>query len=272
MTTPTDAAMATAPLVQNNSLPAPEGVERLHEVRKIALDRSLWVTAVAIAELRTLANDKIRVENRDRGPAGNRANDVQGVLGEIVAIIHLEKAFGLDAICHDLFSVGGPVDDVDISVSWDNRTERLEAKCLIWDASKRLFLINDEAHARSVKREASGYIPIITSIGSDIAIAGPKFPIASTSEWNIQDFGYNDPARSIELTRFCPTYLQRSWLEIRNKYLENHAESVCLKDDLLNILPRKIVAHRHQIEAELKTSTSSIRALAEKIASVITAD
>ncbi len=136
-----------------------------------------WAAAANVAGFRKASNDGIRGKTRSRGEDKNLLNDLQGVVGELVALSRLE---GLGFSCtHDLLDVSGPVDDVDIRASIDGVELAIEAKCLLMAPNKHLFLVNEIAHERSVARCADIYTPVLTVVGADHAYVG------SLSTWKM---------------------------------------------------------------------------------------
>jgi hypothetical protein len=191
--------------------------------------------ALAVATFRTAANDPVRADDRDRGQAGNRSADLQGALGEVVAAIHAERSVGRANVLHDIGDFSGPVDNVDLRIFDHGSEHRVEVKCLIWDWSRKLMLINERAHQRSVRRGATGYFPVLTCPGGDIAVVGPIFDpsdLDDPSIWTLRNLpGRYDPAYTMDLRKFCAKYIGRDWDFLCNRYISGHEWSaVCAVD------------------------------------------
>src|SRR4051794_13233679 len=128
----------------------PEAVFAAFRSHRLAVGRDYWRAAAAVAGWRVAVNDRFRVRDRDRGEAKNALNDIQGVVGELAGMRVVEGLVPPPvAVHHDLLSVQGPVDDVDVTaILSSGDTLRIEAKCHLEAAAKRLLLINVRAHER----------------------------------------------------------------------------------------------------------------------------
>ena len=197
----------------------------LNRLSRTPLTRDFWIAACSIAWLRRAVNDRFRQLARDRGDDKNLLNDVQGVVGELASIAKAQSADDVSEVVHDLVSLEGPVDDVDLKAKTSGGELRLESKCLIWQPRKKLFVINDIAHKRSHRRGATGYLPVLTSEGSSIAIVGPVFPLDELNNWYRYPFQYGDPALGLPLVEFCDRYLATPWRVIREQ-LESSERAV----------------------------------------------
>jgi len=238
--------------------------------QRILLTPSIWACAIAIAVLRVEVNDPIRAEHRDRGDEKNLLNDLQGAIGEIVAAIRAERTYGVGAVTHDLVDFDGPVDDVDIKITSSSGEIRLETKCLLWEANKKKFLINDKAHERSVQRKARGYIPVLASVGGNIAIVGPVIGIEEVANWDRIAYQYGDPAKGIDLESFCEKYLGRSWEKIRDDHLGTSQGAVYSREALMKRIPEAIAARRDEIAAILSgTRRRRIECIADNVLEII---
>jgi len=145
-------------------------------------------------------------------------------VGELATLIRLED---LGFTCsHDLLDVSGPVDDVDIRVVAGDACLALEAKCLLLQPNKRLFLINRIAHERSVARGADGYMPIFTTAGAGHAHAGACISSAEVEEWAVMPFQYGDPALGVALRDFCPGHLGMSEGQLKASFDQELAERI----------------------------------------------
>jgi hypothetical protein len=179
----------------------------LETPRRFKLTRDFWIATSVIAGLRKAVNDPIRANNRDRGNAKNFLNDIQGVAGELLALAHVETLEGVASIKHDIINFDGPVDDVDLLVETATSLVGLEAKCLLLEANKKRFLVNQTAHERSLKRGAIYYLPIVTALGADVAYVGKGIGIEILHAWKVEDFNYGDPALSTPFDEFAKTFL-----------------------------------------------------------------
>ncbi|CAB3730307.1 hypothetical protein [Trinickia soli] len=251
---------------------APEGIERLSTARQVRLTRQLWAFALAVATYRTGANDPVRANDRDRGAAGNLNADLQGAVGEIVAVIHAEKSVGTLNVFHDICEVSGPVDDVDLRILDQGNEHRVEVKCLIWDRTRKLMLVNERAHQRSTRRHASGYLPVLTCIGGDKAVVGPLFnplDLDDSRLWSLGNLpGRNDPAYAMELSQFCNKYMGRSWNSLRERYVSGHEWSAVSPADFdqwvlnLNCFDR-------EVKRIMAASQTDVTTVANAVAHVI---
>lgn len=192
----------------------PPELEGLNRTARIRLSDGPWICAAVIALLRKSVNDGIRVEIRDRGDEKNWLNDLQGTIGELVAIHRVESIVGNnDRVKHDLLSFEGPVDDVDLKIFGVG----IESKCHAWKENKRFFAVNKEAHGKSVTRKAIGYVPVLTAECAKIALVGKFVPIADLDSWKTENFGYGDPALVKPLDEFCKLYLRRPLEVVRGE-------------------------------------------------------
>lgn len=188
----------------------------LNTTVRVRLPESFWMAAATVAGLRKASNDPIRGVTRTRGQSKNLLNDLQGVVGELVVLSRLQ---GLGFECsNDLLDVSGPVDDVDIRAKVGDRVLAVEAKCLLLEPNKRLFLVNQIAHQRSVARGADGYVAVLTVVGADHAHVGKFMPCDETGRWKTYDFKYGDPALGLGLDEFCPEHLGITVAELRAGY------------------------------------------------------
>ena len=203
---------------------------KLEERRRLSLTRNFWVAAAILAGVRKAVNDPIRRDSRNRGTSKNLLNDIQGMAGELVGLAHAELSEDVVGVAHDLVDFSGPVDDVDLIVSRKTSTVRVEVKCLLLEAKKRRFLVNVIAHERSQARGADYYLPVITSIGADVAFVGNVIPPKALETWQIERFQYGDPAFSMPFDKFSQTYFLISNPSSFRKYVENaryaHGEDI----------------------------------------------
>lgn len=146
------------------------------------LDEKFWTAVGVIAWLRMWANDPIRGTTRTRGDEKNWLNDAQGAFGELLAIRRSEGASGATVTAQDLVDFSGPVDDVDLTLEAAGGIYRIEAKGLLWDPSKKRFLINEIARERSDRRGAHGYLLSFGEFGGPRAVVGQIVSMASVRE------------------------------------------------------------------------------------------
>jgi hypothetical protein len=93
-------------------------VEHLARRRSFRLTEDVWRAAAILAGLRSAVNDRHRDEIRDRGASKNWLADLWGVIGEIVALRHLQEV--CDApILHCPIDFARSVQDVDLRVLAD---------------------------------------------------------------------------------------------------------------------------------------------------------
>lgn len=174
--------------------------------RTIFLNWRIWYAAAALGGLRTAVNRSHQSRDRARDEAWRV--DTAGALAELLSIRTVELS-GNFAIQSTLLDPGKSVDEVDLQFFVDGVRWALEAKCHIARDNSRYFLINDRAHSRSRQREARGYIPVLTHLGSSVAQVGTMIPLGDVDEWEVRTFGhYVDPARCLALEKFEERYLQ----------------------------------------------------------------
>lgn len=183
---------------------------------RIKLPEAFWMAAATVAGLRKASNDPIRGVTRTRGQSKDLLNDLQGVVGELVVLSRLQR-LGFEC-SNDLLDVNGPVDDVDIRARAGELVLAIEAKCLLLEPNKHLFLVNKIAHERSIARGADGYMSVLTVVGAGHAHVGAFMACQQTGEWKTYDFRYGDPALGLELNDFCPEHLGMAAAEVRATY------------------------------------------------------
>jgi len=83
---------------------------------QIPLTRADWIAATVIAALRRSLNDAIRASHRDRGRQKNLLADLDGAIGELVALKRIEQAYPGCRVTYTAVSWDGPVNDVDAAV------------------------------------------------------------------------------------------------------------------------------------------------------------
>jgi len=180
-------------------------LDQLDEPNSISLTRDHWRAAALLAGLRKGVNDNQRSAHRSRGEFKNILNDLQGVLGELVALMTLEESgANIKSIQHNPIDFETHIDDVDLVVDGHDREYKIESKCLLVERNKSLFLVNQTAHNRSLNRNAEGYIPVLSVEGGREALVGSFTTTGEVSDWNEMDFGYGDPALGVDLSDYCP--------------------------------------------------------------------
>src|SRR4051812_46839998 len=95
--------------------------------RAITITANPRFASARLAGLRVASNNEIRANDRDRGAAKNRANDIQGAFGEIVALFEAERHWPAASVGHTAMDWEGAVDDVDLVVRDGSAELRLEA-------------------------------------------------------------------------------------------------------------------------------------------------
>ena len=185
----------------------------------VTLAPSSWRAAARLAGLRKAVNDRQRSAHRSRGDAKNLLNDLQGAIGELVALIAVAAA-GVTAVRHNPISFAAHIDDVDIAFEWAGSEGEvgLEAKCLLVEPGKRLFLVNQRAHERSLVRGAAGFLPILTAEGAPQALVGCFVPATALHGWREYNFQYGDPAIGIPFSVACRKLFQRPEQEVREGF------------------------------------------------------
>lgn len=177
------------------------------------VDRETWVAAAALGGLRQAANDSIRSPHRSRGDDKNAAGDLQGSFGELLVASTIEQRLPYATIAFAPLNWNSPGDDVDATVTIEDHTLLVEAKCHLHEPNKRLFLINAVAAERSRARGARSFVPVISAVGSAVALLGRPLLMADVSKWPSREFGYGDPARAANLQTFVPEYFHRSFAQ-----------------------------------------------------------
>jgi hypothetical protein len=185
---------------------------RLARPRSIHLNEDVWRAAAILAGLRRAVNDRHRDQIRDRGVAKNWLADLWGVIGEIVALRHLQEI--TDApISHRPIDFARSVQDVDLRVQLADGELLLEAKAHLLQPGKRYFLINEEAHYRSTARGAVGYVPVLTALGAERAMVGRPLSVQEVDGWSRPPLALRDPARGVALgaiaERCCDVSLEQ---------------------------------------------------------------
>jgi hypothetical protein len=204
---------------------------------QLRLREDIWLAAAALAGLRKAVNDPIRGQNRSRGAAKNVLNDIQGAIGELLALQRVSEVASIERVEHNLLSLSSPIDDVDVIIGEGEHSLPLEAKCLLMEQRKRLFLVNQIAHQRSLARKAQGYIPILTSPGSSTAFVGALIPVAEIDKWPVHQFQYGDPAYGLDLPSFTARYFDRSETKIRETLEVSRERLARFEQDLVPIVP-----------------------------------
>ena len=125
--------------------------------RSVGLSSGTWVAAAVLGLLRTAVNDSHRRTVRDRGKTKNVLTDLQGALGELVGLELLDRA-GLGQPTVGLLDLEGSVDLPDL-VANTQPPVSLDVKCHLDVEGKKLFLVNERARRRSVKRGVQAFLP-----------------------------------------------------------------------------------------------------------------
>jgi hypothetical protein len=204
-------------------MPDAELTKTLHKYLprlSVNLGRYRWTCIARMAGLRVGVNNAFRSAHRSRGDEKNLLNDIQGCAGEIIALLALELISSVGDVQHLALSFQDSGDSPDIKTTVNKQPFCAETKCLLMEPKKRLFLVNEAAHQKSVARGATHYIPVLTRIGCRCAVVGTPFPLADVEQWERKEFQYGDPARGMDLEPFCQKYfklsseyLTRSWEE-----------------------------------------------------------
>jgi len=176
---------------------------------ELTLTAGAWEAAAVIAGLRLASNDPTRTRFRDQGTAGNVRNDVMGVFAELVGRYVLERYVAAGPVHGVLLDTTGSVDEVDASYQTDDGAwHRIELKGHLRQANYTRFAINDEAHRRSMRRKATGYVGVITSPGGPAAVVSAIVPVGAVQDWPVAHLNpeRQDPARVMPLTEFRNRY------------------------------------------------------------------
>lgn len=189
--------------------------EQLGLPRPIQLSPHIWVAAAVLGLLRTVVNDRHRLATRDRGTRKNILNDLQGSLGELLGLDLLHQA-NLSAGAQGLLDLEGSVDRPDLVAETDPRT-LLDVKCHFDEQRKRLFLVNEKARVRSIARDVTAFLPIVTSGLRRGAYAGALIPIEQVASWEVEEGKYGDPARRLPLKKLDEQFLGARRIDWRTK-------------------------------------------------------
>lgn len=188
-------------------------------VGMVEVSRDEWIAAAVIAGLRTASNED-RKEHRSRGEEKNALNDIQGVIGELIALNALERVHGGENVAHSILhwdgGAGKVQDDVDLVLTIPGHgTLRFESKCHLDEPSKKMLLVNRLAHERSTRRGSQGYIPIIGSLGRERAHLGHLIHQEELDHWPPRDYGYKDIALGRPLKEVSMELFGVSWRELK---------------------------------------------------------
>lgn len=182
------------------------------------ISREEWLATAVIAGLR-VASNRGRAAHRSRGEEKNLLNDIQGTIGELIAIRILEREHGAAQVEHAIFDWSGGTGDVqdkvDIVVRACDSSVRLEGKCHLDEDNKRMFLVNRTAHQRSAARGAVGYVPVVGVLGHAQARVGRLVEHAELDGWEAHDYGYRDVALRRPLTTVSPEVFGAPWEEVQ---------------------------------------------------------
>jgi hypothetical protein len=161
----------------------------------------------------------MRLAHRSRGKEKNILNDIQGCAGEIISLLALHDNPLAGDVRYLALSFNDPGNgDPDIVTTLDGHPFRAETKCLLMDPKKKYFLVNRQAHQKSIDRGADYYLPVLTSIGCGVAMVGRPIPIAEVGRWKAMEFEYGDTALGIPLEKFCPGYFGMSPRELCSRW------------------------------------------------------
>ncbi len=184
----------------------------------VEVSRDQWVAAAVIAGLR-MASNADRLEHRSRGREKNALNDIQGVIGELIALNALERVHGTDNVSHSILhwdgGMGKVQDDVDLVLTIPGHgTLRFESKCHLDEPRKKMLLVNRQAHERSTRRGSQGYIPIVGLLGHEQAHLGHLIHTEELDRWPTRNYRYDDPALGRPLKEVSVELFGVSWREL----------------------------------------------------------
>lgn len=179
------------------------------------LDEDDWSAAGVLAGLRRATNEATRASDRDRGASKNVLNDVLGAVTELIALRACEAVDDV-RVGHSLLDLDGPVnEDTDLTLH-RRRQLKLEAKGHFIASHKRMLAINERAHARSKRRGAEGYVPVIAAAGSGAAWSGRIIPVRDVDGWMCRTLGrHSDPAHQLPLKDVAPRYFGLALSELQ---------------------------------------------------------
>jgi hypothetical protein len=177
-------------------------LDALRVNRRLRLTRDTWHAAAILAGLRKAANDPIRATDRDRGEGKNWLADIWGTLGELVALRIINEV--CDApVHHHPIEFASSVNEVDLVVEVAEEPVRLEVKTHLLQPGKDWFMINERAHARSLRRGTLGYVPVLSALGARRALVGSLLDSSTVGRWRAPPMRLNDPAVAIPIGQAC---------------------------------------------------------------------
>jgi len=176
---------------------------------RVPLHAATWDSAAVLAGFRIATNDASRRADRDQGLAGNQRNDVIGAMAELVGRLVAEKYLALGVVAGTWLDLAGHVNEVDLTFrDAAGGQHLLEVKGHLRQRNYTRFAINKRAHARSVKREATGYLGVLTRLGGGEAIVSQLIPVADVARWREVTLNSvpQDPALVMRLDDFRAQY------------------------------------------------------------------
>lgn len=178
----------------------------LGQPRRVAVSRRTWEAAAVLAGLRVAVNDRVRAEDRDRGPGKNWLADLWGVLGELIALRTINAIADVPVLHHPI-DFARSVDAVDLTAQASDGPVLLEAKAHLLESGKDWFMVNRRARERSARRGAIGYLPVLGRLGAGRPLVGRLIRIDEMAAWGKPDKPLKDPAVGLTLPGLCERYL-----------------------------------------------------------------
>jgi len=165
------------------------------------LDMDIWLDAACLAALRVQANNKWRKPEQDRGLPANLRNDIQGAIGELVALRYLlahprTARLHYTAYVRDGVRKGGAFS----RVRTDGTRQSLETKTLTIDPMRSRFLVNEAARMRDERDGIDAYLPVAFTFGRGNALVGRAIKPATVALWPVVKLGqFGAPAHAMDL-------------------------------------------------------------------------
>lgn len=178
-----------------------------------------WATAAVIAGLRIATHDSTRTHKQDQGTAGNRRNDVMGVMAELTARSVLARTIAREDTLHGtMLNLWRAEDDVDLKFTGkDGDLHRIEVKGHWRQKRYKKFAINELAHKKSTAREATGYMGVLTTPGGGQAVVSRIFPLDHVTPWKTESLNplRDDPSHTLSLQTFLNKYADHLDLDLK---------------------------------------------------------
>lgn len=194
-----------------------------------------WAIAAYMGEARRRSNERKRKSNRDRGFQNNVHVDLQGSIGELLALKAFEKYLSTEELEFQrskMFSLGGGSQHTGADFYLDQHPSklRLDIKTFDCQPNKRFFAINAKKHEK-LRGDCDGYSCLLIPKYGTVGFMVPIISHDEVDSWDLKALGhYGDPSRNIPV----------------GQLLQKHA-----KPTILATLRGKPTISRDAIRAEL---------------------